>query len=96
VTNTGERDGVDVPQLYLTNAAGDQRMRLLGFQRVELSAGETRRVTIAAEPRLLARFNAETAQWRIADGTHAVAVGRSAGDLVLTGESSLNGRTFGR
>jgi beta-glucosidase len=96
VTNTGERDGADVPQLYLTNAAGDRRMRLLGFQRVELSARETQRLTITAEPRLLARFNAETAQWRIADGTHAVAVGKSAGDLVLTGEAALRGRSFGR
>ena len=96
VTNTGERDGADVPQLYLTNAAGDQRIRLLGFQRVELSAGATQRVTITAEPRLLARFHAESAQWRIADGSHAVAIGRSARDLLLTAETSLDGRSFGR
>jgi beta-xylosidase len=30
VTNTGQREGADVPQLYLTDAAGDKRMRLLG------------------------------------------------------------------
>ena len=42
VTNTGERDGADVPQLYLTSAAGEERMRLLGFERVELGAGESR------------------------------------------------------
>ena len=30
VTNTGSRDGADVPQLYLTDAAGEKRMRLLG------------------------------------------------------------------
>src|SRR5262249_4860190 len=36
VTNTGGRAGADVPQLYLTEAAGDVRMRLLGFERVEL------------------------------------------------------------
>jgi hypothetical protein len=28
--------GPDVPQLYLTEATGDKRMRLLGFERVEL------------------------------------------------------------
>ena len=28
VTNTGDRAGADVPQLYLTDAAGDARMRL--------------------------------------------------------------------
>ncbi|MGZ4904704.1 MAG: hypothetical protein ACXVIP_05850 [Halobacteriota archaeon] len=31
VTNAGDRHGSDVPQLYLTNAAGDERMRLLAF-----------------------------------------------------------------
>lgn len=96
VTNTGERDGADVPQLYLTNAAGDARTRLLGFQRLEVPAGETRRVTITAEPRLLARFVAEAAEWRIAEGVHTLAVGRSAGDLVLTAEAMLRGRSFGR
>jgi hypothetical protein len=36
LTNTGDRAGADVPQLYLTETAGDQRTRLLGFERVEL------------------------------------------------------------
>src|SRR6266850_771671 len=31
VTNTGKRDGADVPQLYLTEAAVEKRVRLLGF-----------------------------------------------------------------
>jgi len=29
-TNTGDRAGADVPRLYLAEAAGDQRVRLLG------------------------------------------------------------------
>jgi beta-glucosidase len=52
VTNTGERPGADVPPLYLTEAAGDQRMRLLGFERMELQPGESRSVTMTADPRL--------------------------------------------
>jgi beta-glucosidase len=69
VTNTGARDGADVPQLYLIQGAGDQRMRLLGFERVELRPGESRRVTMTADPRLLARFDAGTGRWRITEGT---------------------------
>jgi beta-glucosidase len=72
VTNTGERAGADVAQLYLT----EPRMRLLGFERVELAAGESRRVTIAAEPKVLAFFDA---------GPHRVAVARAADAPVLTG-----------
>ena len=56
-TNTGEREGADVPQLYLTSAPDQQRMRLLGFERVELAPGESREVTLTADPRLLARFD---------------------------------------
>ena len=35
VTNTGQRAGAEVPQVYLTDAAGERRMRLLGFERIE-------------------------------------------------------------
>src|SRR5687768_5300346 len=57
VTNTGNRAGVDVPQIYLTEAAGDKRIRLLGFERVQLKPGESREISIMTDPRLLARFD---------------------------------------
>ena len=95
VTNTGQRPGADVPQLYLTSAAGEERMRLIGFARVDLQPGESRQVTITADPRLLARFDGPdgvTGSWRIAEGTYKVAVGRSAQDLVLTADTPVAGR----
>ena len=95
VTNTGDRPGADVPQLYLTEAAGERRMRLLGFERVELAPGESRTVTLVAEPRLLARFHGRAGQWRITEGTYRVALGRSAVDLVVTAETTLTGALFG-
>jgi beta-glucosidase len=70
VTNTGERDGADVPQFYLTQAPNEKRMRLLGFERVELAPGESRQVTLTADPRLLARFDGAANRWRITDGRH--------------------------
>jgi hypothetical protein len=42
VANTGARAGADVPQAYLTDAAGDRRVRLLGFERVELEPGASK------------------------------------------------------
>jgi beta-glucosidase len=91
VTNAGERAGADVPQLYLT---GD-RMRLLGFERVELQPGQSRTVTVTADPRLLARYDDDAGQWHIAGGTHVIAVARAADDLVLTAEARLTERRFG-
>ena len=93
VTNTGDRSGADVPQLYLIAAPGEQRLRLLGFERVELEPAETRRVTIEADPRLLARYDGGQ-RWRIDSGRHMVALGASAVALRLTAEVDLNGRSF--
>jgi beta-glucosidase len=95
VTNTGDRKGADVPQVYLTSAPDGPRMRLLGFERVELEPGESRTVTVTADPRLLARFDAQAARWRIAQGSHQIAVGKTADDSVLTAEATLTGRLFG-
>lgn len=96
VTNTGKREGADVPQLYLTEVPGEKRMRLLGFERVELRPGQSRRVTVTADPRLLARFDAGADQWRTSTGTYRVALGKSANEFVLTGGAPLTPRLFGR
>ena len=95
VTNTGGRSGADVPQVYLTEAAGDTRLRLLGFERVDLEPGESRRVTVTADPRLLARFDGDAGQWRTSEGAHTIAVGRNAQDLVLDAKATLAERRFG-
>jgi len=96
VTNTGEMSGADVPQLYLTAAAGDRRMRLLGFERVELAPGESRQVTIATDPRLLARFDGDAAEWHVAGGTYEIALARAADDWVMTAGTTVADRRFGR
>jgi beta-glucosidase len=95
VTNTGTRPGADVPQLYLTDAAGERRRRLLGFERVEVGPGESRSVALTADPRLLARFDAGANQWRIAEGTYSVALGTSAENLVSKADVAVSARLFG-
>lgn len=96
VTNHGEREGAAVPQLYLTRAPGGPLLRLLDFERIVLAPGASRRLRLAADPRLLADFDVDAGRWRIAGGTHAVALGRSAADLVLAGALHLQARVFGR
>jgi beta-glucosidase len=92
VANIGDRAGADIPQLYLTAGPDGQRLRLLGFERIELEPGAVRRVTIEADPRLIARYG--SGAWRIAPGGYAVAVGASAADPRLTAEVELAGRAF--
>ncbi|KQV57337.1 MULTISPECIES: beta-glucosidase [unclassified Caulobacter] len=81
ITNTGDRPGADVPQVYLTARSGAPELRLLGWSRVELRPGETKRVTITADRRLLADFDVKARGWRIDAGTYEVAVGASAAAL---------------
>jgi beta-glucosidase len=95
VTNTGDRQGADVPQVYLTGAPGGARMRLLGFERVDLKPGESKQVTVTADPRVLARFDDQARQWRITEGAYQVALGCAADSLGLAAETVLHGALFG-
>lgn len=96
VANTGQLAGAAVPQVYLVEAPGERRMRLLGFERVELQPGESRKVTVIADPRLLARFDGDRQQWRIASGDHEIALATSAAEPVAKQRVRLAGRLFGR
>lgn len=96
VTNTGAVAGIDTPQVYalVTGSDGKESQRLIGWSRVALAPGETKRVTISADPRLLANYDATLPGWRIAEGKVGVAVGTSAEALILRGEASLAARTM--
>lgn len=61
-----------------------------------LQPGESRRVSVTAEPRQLARFGGDAGRWHITAGTYRVALGRAADDLVLTAEAHLKERRLGR
>ncbi|HTT05136.1 MAG TPA: glycoside hydrolase family 3 C-terminal domain-containing protein [Steroidobacteraceae bacterium] len=82
VHNSGARAGADVPQVYLTAAAGRPVLRLIGFQRVQLQPGESRRVTISADARLLGSFDEAQRRWIVTPGVYQVHLGRSASELL--------------
>lgn len=79
VTNTGARAGDDVTQLYLVNRAGKATRRLVGFQRVTLQPGASRKVALTIDPRLLADWT--DGGWSMPDGVYGFALGRDAQDL---------------
>jgi beta-glucosidase len=81
VRNTGKREGADVPQLYLTSAAGRRLQRLAAFEKVDLKPGEMRHVTVTVDPRILAEWDTSTNGWRIHSGIYEFALGASAADL---------------
>jgi beta-glucosidase len=89
VQNVGKITGADVAQVYLTSAAGQRVLRLVGFQRVELEPGEKRTITLVADPRLLGRFDEQAGRWRVKRGMYRVSLGKSAGELLAGGEAEI-------
>ena len=94
VANTGRVAGSDVPQLYVAREGGAAPMRLAGFQRVTLKAGETRRVTLTAEPRVVADNDTALPGWRIAAGRYRVAIGHDATDRSMVLGTTLDAATM--
>lgn len=96
VTNRGHRAGADVPQVYVGRAGKNGFVhRLAGFRRVLLETGERRRIEIAIEPRLLARFDEERQRFVIDGGEYSVRVGRYAGDTTVVLHVELDAAILG-
>jgi beta-glucosidase len=94
VTNTGRVAGSDVPQMYVSREGSDQPMRLAAFERVTLKPGETRRVTLTAEPRVVADYDVKLPGWRIAPGRYRVALAKDATDRSMVSSTTLTGATM--
>jgi beta-glucosidase len=94
IVNTGARAGAGVPQVYLRSAAGKVSTRLIGWDKVQLAPGERRRVSVTADPRLLARFDAKANCWRIDAGEYRVNVGLHADDARLSGGATITKATI--
>jgi beta-glucosidase len=94
VRNIGKIAGADVPQIYLTSLAGTSELRLIGWDKVRLAPGESRRVTVTTDRRLLARFDEKAHAWRIPAGRYQVALGTSSSDLGARVEVLLSGAVF--
>jgi len=94
VTNTGTRAGADVPQLYMQQivSAGRTIRRLAGWSKVSLAPGETRHLTIEAEPRLLADFDIRRNDWHIAGGSYVAELARDAEDPGVEAVTTLSER----
>lgn len=93
VRNTGRRDGVDIPQVYVGASPDlqvDQAERVLGgYQRLALKAGESRRVTVHVDERTLSSWDVKRHGWVLGTGRRTVWVGASAGELRLSGRAQV-------
>jgi beta-glucosidase len=84
VTNTGNRLGATVAQLYVgpaANAIERPIKELKGFERVVLQPGETKHVSFSLEPRSFSYFDVKTSNWRADAGAYDLSLGDSSQDI---------------
>jgi beta-glucosidase len=89
LTNTGTTAGAEVAQAYVgsptDNYAGEPLNQLRGYQKVFLTPGQTKHVTIALDPHSAAYWDTTTQSWQAETGCHPVWVGSSSADIELQG-----------
>ncbi|WP_370840905.1 fibronectin type III-like domain-contianing protein [Gemmiger formicilis] len=87
VTNTGNRAGAEIVQLYV--AKPDAKVfrpaqELKGFAKVQLAPGESKTVTIALDDKAFRYWNTKTDSWEVEGGSYELRVGASSADIRLT------------
>lgn len=84
VTNTGNREGSDVVQLYISDAKCSVERpakELKAFTKVSLKAGETKTVTLNTDRRALSFWNEEKGEWTAEPGDFLAQVGDASDRL---------------
>jgi len=91
VTNTGNRDGDEVVQLYtheLVTSVTTYEKNLRGFERIHLSPGETKTVSLTLSRDDLALWNRQM-HFVVEPGKFKVMIGSGSEDIRLTGQFEI-------
>ena len=91
MTNTGNRAGAEVAQVYvsLPAEAGEPFKRLVAWEKLRLAPGESKTVALTLEPQYLSIFNTGKGGWELVPGEYKVYVGGSSQDLPLSQTVSI-------
>ena len=95
VTNTGDCDGAEVVQLYVSyESYGVYRPKkeLKGFAKVFLAAGESQRVTIPFDDKTFRYFDTASNAWAIEEADYDICIAKNAHEVVLSGVLHVSGK----
>ncbi len=87
VTNTGDRAGDEIVQLYvnaLDSSIERPVQQLRGFDRLHLEPGETRTARFQVGPNKLSYWDEAAAAYRVESGRYEIRVGASSSDIRTT------------
>ncbi len=89
VKNSGNRAGADVAQVYVhqeKSALDRPEKELKGFQKLELKAGESRRITITLGEDAFKYFDDRVNKWVLEPGLFDILVGNASDNILLNGK----------
>jgi len=91
VKNTGSRAGAEIAQVYaaLPASAGEPPKRLVGWDKVHLSAGESKEVSMQVKPLYLSVYDETSESWKLMPGSYTFSVGGSSQNLQLVQKIAL-------
>jgi beta-glucosidase len=96
VKNTGRVAGMQTVQVYAvppSDAQGNPGVRrLVGWVKVNLRPGQSRRIAVTPDPRMLALFDGEQRLWNVVAGDYLVAVGNCSTIQPVSATIHLNAR----
>jgi beta-glucosidase len=81
LTNTGNRPGATVAQVYVSDSHASvprPPKELKGFEKISLKPGEKRHVTVTLDGRAFAYYDTDAKGWHIAPGEFGILVGQSS------------------
>jgi beta-glucosidase len=92
VTNTGNRAGAEIAEVYasLPASASEPPKRLVGWSKVHLKPGESKEVTVDVDSKYLSIYSTDQHGWQLIPGEYSFMVGGSSQDLPLKESVSLN------
>lgn len=86
VTNTGDRTGKEVVQLYVADKESTvirPVKELRDFVKIELAPGETKTVTFTLGKRAFAYYDVQIHDWQVETGEFEILIGASSRDIAL-------------
>ena len=94
VTNTGDRAGKEIVELYVTDVNSSMlrpEKELKGFEKVLLEPGETKTVTFMLDYRAFAYYEPRIKDFMVESGEFKIHVGKSSMDIELTETVTVKG-----
>ncbi len=92
VTNTGNREGAEIAELYLSDSHAKvprPAKELKGFERVELKPQETKTVVLHLDRRDFSYYDTDSKNWKFDPGPFKILVGDSSQKIELQGTVHL-------